>query len=133
MTSSVTSNIENAEQIVHAYGELLSDLNEVGTAYPLSLLPHDKDFIRQAIITLLWEVDGMAADVRAGLTSGYVYLEQFIPDRQYAALVKGQTAVQSGNLNHSDWFFADEASTIMVQIKAAMENALVEMRLFSPK
>jgi hypothetical protein len=130
MISSDASNIEKAEYIVHAYGELLADINEVGTAYPLSLLPYDKDFIRQAILTLLWEIHGMAPEIRAGLTSGYVFLEQFIPDRQYATLAKGQAVVQSGDLNHYDWVFADEASSILVQIKTAMENALLEMRLF---
>lgn len=130
LTSSDASNIEMAEHIIHAYGALLADMDEVGTAYPLSLLPYDKDFIRQAILTLLWKIDGMAPEIRAGLTSGYVFLEQFIPDRQYATLAKGQAVVQSGDLNHGDWFFADEANSIMVQIKAAMENALLDMQIF---
>ena len=124
------SNIEKAEHIVHAYGELLADISDAATAHPLSLLPYDKDVIRQAILTLLWEIDDLAPEIRSGLTSAYVFLEQFIPDRQYSILHKGQTAINSGDLNHCDWVFADNAGIIMIQIKAAMEDALLDMQLF---
>ncbi len=125
------SSIEKAEHIVNAYGELLADLDEVAMAYPLSLLPFEKDFIRQAILSLLWEIDELAPEIRTGLSSAYVFLEQFIPDRQYGTLVKGQAAIKSGDINHHDWIFADDANQIMLQIKAAMENALADMHLFS--
>lgn len=126
-----TSNIKKAEYIVHAYGELLADLDEVATAYPVSLLPFEKDSIRQAILSLFWEIDEMAPEIRTGLSSAYVFLEQFIPDRQYGTLVKGQAAIKSGDVNHHDWIFAADANQIMVQIKTAMENALSDMQLFT--
>ncbi|MBI3561079.1 MAG: hypothetical protein HY080_05115 [Gammaproteobacteria bacterium] len=126
----VLTPINQAQDIVNAYGELLADLEGLSTAYPVSILPHNKQLIRQAIQTLLWEIDDISPDIRTSLTQAYVFLEQFIPDLEYRILSKGQAAVHSGDINHLDWACADEANLIMTKIKVAMEEALQDVHLF---
>ena len=122
--------ILKAENIVNAYGAILAKLEHVNTALPISLLPYDKDTIKEAIQTLLWEIDDVDTDVRGGLIQAFVYLEQFIPDNKVEILARGQAAIQSADPDHGDWKYADEANRIITQIKIAMEDALNEMRIF---
>lgn len=123
-------NIEHAQQVVNAYGALLSKLGVVNTGYPQSLLPYSKEQIKQAIQILLWEFDESETEVRDSLAQAYVFLEQFIPDLQADVLNKGQAALRSGDPHHRNWDCADEAGQIMAQIKLAMENALQDVQLF---
>jgi hypothetical protein len=122
--------IQQAENIVNAYGAVLAKLTAVNTALPVSLLPYSKEKIKEAIQTLLWEIEDADTDVRGGLIQAFVYLEQFIPDNKVEILTRGQAAIQSADPDHSDWKFADEANRIITQIKVAMEEALEEMRIF---
>ena len=122
--------VQQAEAVVNAYGAILAKLKHVNTALPYSLLPHDKDTIKQAIHTLLWEIDEMDNDVKSGLVQAYVFLEQFIPDDKVEILARGQAAIQSADPERDDWYYADEANNIVVQIKIAMEDAMRDMRLF---
>jgi hypothetical protein len=122
--------VQQAEAVVNAYGAILAKLKHVNTALPSSLLPYDKDTIKQAIHTLLWEIDEMDNDVKSGLVQAYVFLEQFIPDDKVEILARGQAAIQSADPERDDWYYADEANNIVVQIKIAMEDAMRDMRLF---
>ncbi len=122
--------VQQAEAVVNAYGAILAKLKHVNTALPCSLLPHDKDTIKQAIHTLLWEIDEIDNDVKSGLVQAYVFLEQFIPDDKVEILARGQAAIQSADPERDDWYYADEANNIVVQIKIAMEEAMRDMRLF---
>ena len=126
----IDKKVEQAEMIVNAYGTILAKLTHVNTALPTSLLPYDKESIKQAIHTLLWEIEDMDDDVRSGLVQAYVFLEQFIPDNKVLVLARGQAAIQSADPERDDWYYADEANHILVQIKLAMEEAMREMSLF---
>ena len=130
MVDRIADKLVAAEQIVHAYGQLLARLDNTNNAYAESLLPHDKIIIKQAIQTLLWELEDAEPKIRDGLAQAYVFLEQFIPAAKVAVLAKGQAALQSSNPQHVDWACADEAGRILSQIKVAMENALEDLRIF---
>jgi len=130
----IAKKVEQAENIVHTYGELLARLKHVNTALSLSLLPASKDEIRQSIQTLIWELNDISGEGRDGAINGlvqaYVYLEQFLPDDKVEILARGQAAIQSADPEHEDWLYADEANDIVTQIKVAMENALEDMRIY---
>jgi hypothetical protein len=126
----IDKKVEQAEVVVNAYGAILAKLKHVNTALPNSLLPYDKETIKQAIHTLLWELDDIDNDVKSGLVQAYVFLEQFIPENKVVVLARGQAAIQSADPERDDWYYADEANTILVQIKMAMEEAMRDMSLF---
>ena len=128
--ATINKNIDTAEGIVQTYGELLAKLKHVNTALPTSLLPYDKDVIKQAIQTLLWELDEMDKTTRNALVQAYVYLEQFLPDNKVEILARGQAAIQSADPEHDDWKYADEANNIVTQIKVSMENAMQDVRIY---
>lgn len=125
--------IEQAESIVNTYGELLNRLKHVNTALSESLLPAKKETIKQAIQTLLWELEGLDAITRNSLIQGYVFLEQFLPEDKVEILVRGQAAIQSADPDHEDWPYADQANDIVTGIKVSMENAMQELSIYIPK
>lgn len=127
---SVDSRIEEAERIVNAYGELLAQLEQTAYAHPSSCLPFTKDQIRQAIQTLLWELDEADEQIRNSLAQAYVFLAQFIPDAQVVTLERGQRAMNGEQPDDADLGYAEEAHRIMYHIKWEMEQALDDMRLF---
>lgn len=122
--------LADAERIVSAYGEVLAHLKHVNTALPASLLPYSKTEIKQAIQTLLWEIDDLDHALRNSLIQAYVYLEQFIADNKVVIVAHGQAAIQSADPEHPDWHYADEANRIITQIKMDMEDAMQDMRIF---
>ena len=126
----INKKVNEAETVVNAYGAILAKLKHVNTALPISLLPYDKETIKQAIHTLLWELENIDDAVKSGLVQAYVYLEQFIPVNKVEILTRGQAAIQSADPERDDWHYADEANAILVQIKVAMEEAMREMSLF---
>ena len=128
----IDKKIEQAESIVNTYGALLNNLKHVNTALSASLLPEKKDVIKQAIQTLLWELEGLDDITRNSLVQGYVFLEQFLPEDQVEILARGQAAIQSADPEHEDWAYADQANNIVTNIKVAMENALQEMSIYLP-
>lgn len=125
--------IEQAEGIVNTYGALLNNLKHVNTALPESLLPSSKETIKQAIQTLLWELDDLDDITRNSLVQGYVFLEQFLPVEKVEILARGQAAIQSADPEHDDWRYADQANMIVTDIKIAMENAMQDMRIYLNK
>ncbi len=130
----IDKKVEQAENIVQTYGELLARLKHVNTALSASLLPASKDEIKQSIQTLIWELSDVSDEARKealnGLVQAYVYLEQFLPDDKVEVLARGQAAIQSADPEHEDWLYADEANNIVTQIKVAMENAVEDMRIY---
>lgn len=131
MTNSHLQKLEQAHNIVNAYGKIFADLQQVNAAIPQSLLPYEKSQIKEAIHSLLWELGDSDKDfkIRDSLIHAYVYLEQFIPDDQVLILKRGQSAIESGDPQHMDWECVNEANHIMTQIKIEMENALQDLNL----
>jgi len=126
----IDKKIEQAESIVNAYGALLNNLKHVNTALPESLLPNSKETIKQAIQTLLWELEDLDDITRNSLVQAYVFLEQFLPDAKVEILARGQAAIQSADPNHDDWQFADQANNIVTEIKVSMENAMQDIGIY---
>ena len=130
MQTTTVDKLESAERIVSAYGAVLAKLKHVNTALSVSLLPYSKAEIKQAIQILLWEFDDVDAAVRNSLIQAYVYLEQFVAESKVEIVAHGQAALQSADPEHPDWRYADEANRIITQIKADMEDAMQDMRIF---
>jgi len=130
MQEPTVDKLAQAERIVSTYGEVLSHIKHVNTALPASLLPYSKSEIKQAIHTLLWEIDDMDHALRNSLIQAYVYLEQFIEDNKVAIIAHGQAAIQSADPEHPDWHYADEANRIITKIKLDMEDAMQDMRIY---
>lgn len=130
MADLIADKLAEAEHIIHAYGQLLAQLDNANNAHSELLLPHDKIIIKQAIQTLLWELEDAEPKIRDSLSQAYVFLEQFIPAAKVDILAKGQAALRSSDPHHADWVHADEAGRILSQIKIAMEDALEDLRIF---
>lgn len=129
----IDKKIEQAEGVINTYGALLNNLKHVNTALSVSLLPDTKDTIKQALQTLIWELDDLDDITRNSLIQAYVFLEQFLPEDKVEILVRGQAAIQSANPEHKDWQYADQANDIVTEIKVSMENAMQEMSIYIHK
>lgn len=130
MNEQSSDNLEIANHIVSAYGDVLAKIVQVNTALPASVLPYPRSEIKQAIQTLLWEIEDMDQSLRNSLVQAYVYLEQFISDNKVEIVTQGLAAIESADPKHPDWQYADEASRIITQIKINMEEAMQDMRIY---
>jgi hypothetical protein len=102
-----------ATKVVSKYGHVLGSLPANPMGMPESSLPYSKAQIREALVFLLGQVAPSEVDIREGLKRGYVYLAQFMPDRELASVVAA-----------NDPFAPMRA---MSKVKLAMERALDEV------
>ncbi len=116
-----------ATRIVGDYGKVLSRVEPGVYGLPESLLPHPREKIRYAIITLLQGVGPDHPEVKEGLRHGYVYLAQFIADDEADLVARGQASASGGS---GDDGSAEPAMRIINRIKLDMERAVEEMRAF---
>ncbi len=114
-----------ATKVVSDYGKVLAHATPGLYGLPLSLLPHSKDQIRRAIKMLLKNIGPEHAELKEGLTRGYVYLAQFVPDAEAEQAALGQTMAASTNATaNSD---TESAMRVINNIKLDMERALEEL------
>jgi hypothetical protein len=107
-----------ATKVVSDYGRVLAQVQPGLQGMPESLLPHSRAQIRQAICTLLKHLEPEHTALRESLARGYVYLAQFVPDADAAAL----------NPNASPGATPDLAGMrLMNKIKLDMERALEDL------
>lgn len=116
-----------ATKVVSDFGKVLSMVEPGVYGLPESLLPHTRESIRFAILTLLRELGPEHPEVKEGLRHGYVYLAQFIGDDDAALARTGQASVTSINADDAS---AEPAMRIINRIKLDMERAVEEMRDF---
>lgn len=121
--------IRAAEKILNEYGAVLSEVTPSISGLPASLLPHDRDTIKEAIQLLLWELGDGDERLRDGLIQGYVFLGQFIPDHEANIAAQGQQVLRSADPESDDWAQADQAARIANRIKLDMESLLEEITL----
>jgi len=121
--------VRAAEKVLTDYGAVLSEVEPSVSGLPVSLLPHDRDTIKEAIQLLLWELGDGDERLRDGLIQGYVFLGQFIPDHEAAIAARGQNVMRSGDPESNDWEQADQAARIANRIKLDMEALLQEITL----
>ncbi len=123
-------NLQAAQDIVTEYGHLLAQLDSSSYAHPLSRLPYDKDDIKSAIHLLLWELHGQNQDVSNSLAQSYVYLAQFVDDTEAETVARGQSVLQSSDLDPEELIYADRAVVIINRIKVEMENLIQDLKGF---
>ncbi|MGB0133305.1 hypothetical protein [Dokdonella sp.] len=116
-----------ATKVVSDYGKVLSLVEPGVYGLPESLLPHSRESIRFAILTLLKQLGPDHPEVKEGLRQGYVYLAQFVGDDDAALVTRGQASVAGTG---SDSESAEPAMRIINRIKLDMERALEDMRNF---
>ena len=116
-----------ATKVVSDYGKVLAQVEPGVYGLPESLLPHARESIRFAILTLLRELGADHQEVKEGLRQGYVYLAQFVGDEEATMVRDGQASVSDGRLDESS---TEPAMRIINRIKLDMERAVEEMRDF---
>jgi hypothetical protein len=116
-----------ATKVVSDYGKVLSTVEPGVYGLPESLLPHTRDSIRFAILTLLRQLGPDHPEVKEGLRQGYVYLAQFVGDEEAELARNGQASVTDVNVDDAS---AEPAMRIINRIKLDMERAVEEMRDF---
>lgn len=114
-----------ATKVVSDYGKVLSSVEPGVYGLPESLLPHTRETIRLAILTLLKRLGPDHPEVKEGLRQGYVYLAQFVADEEADLVSRGQASVAGGGCDDAS---AEPAMRIINRIKLEMERALEEMR-----
>lgn len=122
--------IAHAERIINAYGGVLARITPSVYGQPASLLPDDKDRIKQAIQVLIWELGDENEALREGLIQGYVLLAQFVVDHEAALLHRGQQIMASAEPTQEELKLADQAARIVNRIKLEMETLMEEITLF---
>lgn len=118
--------LELAARIVKDYGTVLGRAKPGIYGLPESLLPHSREQIRSSIRFLLKHVDVEDVEIKQSLVHGYVYLAQFVPDRDMEIISAGQSAAINANSNDDDGT-ARDAMRLINRIKLAMETALKEV------
>ncbi|MEO7199327.1 MAG: hypothetical protein ABIY56_03825 [Dokdonella sp.] len=113
-----------ATKIVGDYGKVLAQVEPGVYGLPESLLPHSRERLQHAILTLLSQLDAEHVDIKQGLRQGYVYLSQFVSDEDAAIASRGQASVAGGNGDDSE---AEPAMRIINRIKLDMERALEDL------
>lgn len=116
-----------ATKVVSDYGKVLAQVEPGVYGLPESLLPHARESIRFAILTLLRELGAEHPEVKEGLRQGYVYLAQFVGDDEAITVRDGQASVNDGRMDDSS---TEPAMRIINRIKLEMERAVEEMRDF---
>ena len=78
-----------ATKVVSDYGKVLAQVEPGVYGLPESLLPHNRESIRFAILTLLRQLGSEHPEVKEGLRQGYVYLAQFVGDEEANRTARG--------------------------------------------
>lgn len=113
-----------ATRVVSDYGKVLAHASPGVYGLPQSLLPYPKERIRAALRFLLHEVAPGHPELREGLARGYVYLAQFVDDRDADTIARGAASASGMAGDCGD---AEPAMRLINRIKAEMELALEEL------
>lgn len=129
MTDEYLDKLQMAEQILNDYGKLLASITDMGYAHPVSLLPHTKDQIKDAIQLILKEVGDANEDLRNSLFEAYVVLAKFIPDEDVGIVEDGQSAI-TGEASDTSVEDVDNAAKLINNIKLEMEALTEDLKIF---
>lgn len=127
-----TPMLELATRVVGDYGKVLASVQPDLYALPASLLPHPRERIREALRALLLELPLDQIELREGLSRGYVYLAQFVPDTNAALIARGQAGLSGAAGGDADDGEAAIANRLINEVKADMERALEELADLHP-
>ncbi len=127
---SLPPDLEAAQRLVSAYGQVLASLDGSGWAHPRSLLPAPPDQIMAAIHRLLAFLADADSAVCQSLAQSYVYLAQFVDDEEAETVRRGQAALGAQPPDPSELPHADEAARIINRIKLEMENLVQDVQIY---
>ena len=116
-----------AEKIIRSYNRVIAQTDAASYARPQTALEYDKAQIKQAIMVALAALQADERDLRETLTRGFMQLAQFIPEAQAEIVQRGQNAILSGDPNHPDLQYGEQAVQIINRIKAEMEELKIEV------
>ena len=123
--------LESAEKIIAAYGNILSNMKPSFYGLPLSKLPYTITEIKDAIYCLLNAIGEDNPSIKESLTNAYMYLGQFVPDDEILtvqqALGSLKESTKASEDSHHD---IEQAGFITSKIKLNMERNLEEIQLF---
>lgn len=128
--SSDLDKLQLAELTLRDYGKVLAAITDMGYAHPVSLLPHTKDQIKDAIQMLITELGDQDRKVRDSLCEAYVLLAKFIPDEDVATLENGQQIMANHDSGEIDLITADKAAKLINSIKLEMESLTADLSMF---
>lgn len=118
-----------ATRILRDYGRVLAALEPGCCALPRALLPHSKDSIRHASLTVLKRLSAQERDLRDALIRGLVFLEQFVEADEAAIVARGQAQLDAVAAARDPRDCSPEALAalrVINRIKLAMEKTLHE-------
>lgn len=109
-----------AERIVNEYGAVLERTSSIVYGAPETLLPFDKDVIKQAIRIVLAFLktnpktfgEDITQDIE-NLKIGYASLAEFIPVEDARIAAAANAALLSGDVNHPSWGLVDCGQEIL--------------------
>jgi hypothetical protein len=122
--------LDEAQQLVQQYGQILSRLDAASYAHPQSLLPCDKEQLKSSLQILLWEIGEQDKNICESLVHAYTFLAQFINDEDAELVAKSQAIMQSSDMGHDDWDHVEEATRLINDIKLEMEELLKDVKPF---
>ena len=130
--------LRKAEQIVQVYGQVLERTATMVYGAPQSLLPYPKDEIKRAIRVALLALEASRKGsrdpeleyMREMLRVGYVELARFIPDEEAQIASMGQSALNSGDINHPGWKFVERTQQISTLMSEDQKALLDELNRF---
>jgi len=125
--------LEHSESVIAAYGNLLSTMDPSFYGLPISKLPYTILEIKDAIYTILNNIDSNNKNIIESLTNAYMFLGQFISDDDLLIVKKATDNLKNSNKTSSDTVEIEQAGFITSRIKLNMEDNLEEIQLFLSK
>lgn len=118
-----------AGKILRDYGRVLGEIEPGCCALPESFLPHPRQRIHEATISVLKRLDPADEALRDALIRGFVFLRQFVEDGEAERVADGQAqldalALDAGEIPQSPQ--ALDALRVVNRIKLDMEQALLQ-------
>ncbi len=122
--------LDFAEKVLAAYGNVLADMEPSFYGLPLSKLPYTITEIKDAIYCMLNVIDNNDPEIIDSLTNAYMYLGQFIPDDEILTVSQALGTLKDTQQATDDTTDIEQAGFITSKIKLRMENNLEEIQLF---
>jgi len=131
--SDLQQQLEFSESVITAYGKLLSTMDPSFYGLPISKLPYTILEIKDAIYTILSNIESDNQKIVDSLTNAYIFLGQFITDEELSIVKRATENLKNSNKTSSDTIDIEQAGFITSKIKLEMENNLEEIQLFLSK
>ena len=122
--------LESAEKVISAYGQLLATMEPSFYGLPLSKLPFTITEIKDSIYCVLNVLEDDNQEIKDSLTNAYVFLGQFVPDDEILTVQHALGVLKDSTQAPPDAADIEQAGFITSKIKLRMEDNLEEIQLF---